>query len=158
MCVSLRIKCGKETLQMANTKGAKALTTNELEKAKVLSASGMSFRQIGRELGRSDKTVKKALTKTPEIIQEVQEIKEQLAGMFEDIAKRMIASIKEADITKLDAYRRTLSAGIATDKAAALRNTGQGGQIQIVIRTVFSDTVGELPQVIDIKPSAGESN
>lgn len=106
---------------MGNSKGAKALTVAELERAKALSALGKSYRQIGLELDRSDKTIKKALTKTPEVIQEVQEIKQELAGMFEDIAKRMIASITEEDIQKINAYQRTVAAGISTDKARLLK-------------------------------------
>jgi hypothetical protein len=118
-------------------KTSKALTIDELEAAKVLAASGKSYRAIGRELGRSDKTVKKALTATPEIVQAVERIREELAGMFESLAKRMVASITDDDITKLDGYRRTLSAGIAVDKAASLRNAAaQVGPTQILINVV----------------------
>ena len=106
---------------MANTKCAKPLLLAEIEKAKVLSASGKSYRQIGAELGRSDKTIKKALNSSPAVIQDVIKIKGELADMFEDVAKRMIASISDGDIRTLDAYRRTLSGGIATDKMRLLR-------------------------------------
>jgi len=125
---------------MANLRGAKALTTSEIEEAKILSASGKSYRQIGRELVRSDKTIKRALTRTPEIIQAVEELREELAGKFEDLAKKMLCSISEDDIMRLDAYRRTLSAGIAVDKAACLRNaSGQAGPTEIRIVVVGSD-------------------
>jgi IS30 family transposase len=57
---------------MSNCKGAKPLTVAELEKAKALSAYGHSYRAIGKKLGRCDKTIKKALTRSPEVIQEVE--------------------------------------------------------------------------------------
>jgi len=60
---------------VANSKGAKPLRVAELEKAKALSALGHSYRAIGTNLGRCDKTIKKALTRSPEVIQEVREIK-----------------------------------------------------------------------------------
>jgi predicted transcriptional regulator len=106
---------------MGNSKRAKPLTLPEIERAKTLSALGKSYRQIGAELGRSDKTIKKALTSSPEVIREVKELKGELADMFEDIAKRNITSISDADILKESAYRRTLSAAVATDKMRLLR-------------------------------------
>ena len=104
----------------------------------MLAASGKSYRAIGRELGRSDKTVKKALTKTPEIVQDVERIRGELATIFESVSKRMISSITDEDIQRLDGYRRTLSAGIALDKANLLRNSaGQSGatEIRIVVHS-----------------------
>lgn len=114
---------------MGNSKGAKALTVTEIERAKGLSALGHSYRAIGTELGRCDKTVKKALTRSPEVIQEVREIKVELAHSFGDLARRMITSITDADIGKLDAYRRTLSGAVATDKMQLLR--GEATQIDV---------------------------
>ena len=136
-------ECGRNAygrIRTANMKTSRALTIDELEQAKVLAASGKSYRKIGRELGRSDKTVKKALTRTPEIVQDVARIREELALQFEDVAKRMITSITDEDITRLDGYRRTLSAGIAVDKAASLRNAaGQAGSTEIRILIVGND-------------------
>jgi helix-turn-helix protein len=134
---SVRAIIARRPWSVSNVKGAKALTTGELEQAKVLSAAGKSYRQIGRELQRSDKTIKRALTQSPQIIAQVIEIKEQLATMFEGVAKRMIASITDEDIVKLDGYRRILSARIAVDKASSLRGQADAGQavsirIQIV--------------------------
>jgi hypothetical protein len=95
-------------------------TLQEIERAKVLSAMGKSFRQIGLELGRNDKTVAKELRR-PGVEEEVIRIKGELAQNFEDLAQRFVCSISDADILKESAYRRTLSAGIATDKARLLK-------------------------------------
>ena len=95
---------------------------------------------IARQLNRSDKTIKKALTRTAEVVQAVESIRQELAVKFEDVAKRMIGSITDEDITKLDGYRRTLSAAVATDKAACLRNAAsQAGSTEVRIVIVGND-------------------
>ena len=48
-------------------------------------------------------------------------IKRNLADSFEGLAERMVGSITDADILELDAYKRTLSGAIATDKAQLLK-------------------------------------
>ncbi len=106
---------------MGNSKGAKPLTVAELEKAKALSAYGYSYRAIGTKLGRCDKTIKKGLTGGPEVIQDVREMKAELADHFADLALRMITSITDDDIGKLDAYRRTVAGAVAADKMQLLR-------------------------------------
>jgi predicted transcriptional regulator len=116
---------------MGNSKGAKPLTLAEVEKAKALSAHGHSYREIGTRLGRNDKTIKKALTGSPEVIQAVKEIKAVLAESFEDLAQRMIGSITDDDIGRLDAYKRTLAGAIATDKMQQLR--GEVTQINVSV-------------------------
>jgi hypothetical protein len=97
------------------------LTLNELEQAKALSALGKTYHAIGQHLERDPKTIKSALTKSPVVIREINAIKEDLAAMFEDTAKRMIASITDEDIEKINAYQRTVAAGISTDKMRLLR-------------------------------------
>ena len=92
----------------------------EIEKAKALATIGKSYRQIGAELHRSDHTIKRLLT-MPDVAAKVSEKKKELADTFEDLAKRMVGSITDEDIKKLDAYRRTLSGGIAIDKMQLLR-------------------------------------
>ncbi len=102
---------------MGNSKGAKPLTVAELEKAKALSALGKSYRQIGLELDRSDKTIKKALTKTPEVIAEVRELKEEIAAMYDDLAQRILKSISDETIKEARLRDRVISAGVCTDKS-----------------------------------------
>jgi hypothetical protein len=108
----------------------------ELERAKALSALGHSYRAVGAELGRCDKTIKKALTRSPEVIQEVREIKAELADSFGDLARRMITSITDADIGKLDAYRRTLSGAVATDKMQMLRGEPTSIDVHVLLDAV----------------------
>ncbi len=121
---------------MSKSKGAKPLTVAELEKAKALSALGHSYRAIGMKLDRSDKTIKKALTRSPEVIQEVKEIQAELADSFGDLARRMITSITDADISKLDAYRRTLSGAVATDKMRLLRGEATSIDVHVLLDAV----------------------
>ncbi|MEW6214967.1 MAG: helix-turn-helix domain-containing protein [Nitrospirota bacterium] len=96
------------------------LTVKELEQIKALRASGLSFHAISKEIKRDPKTVKKACLE-PQTANEIQVMKEELANFFEDLARRMITSITEEDIQKINAYQRTLSAGIATDKMRLLK-------------------------------------
>ncbi len=98
------------------------LTLKELEQAKALFALGKTYHAISQYLDRDPKTIKTALTKNPEVIQEINEIKEDLADMFENTAKRMITSISDEDIEKINAYQRTVAAGISTDKMRLLRD------------------------------------
>jgi hypothetical protein len=49
-------------------------------------------------------------------------MKQEMADMFEDLARRMLDSITYEDILKLNAYQRMIAAGIATDKMRLLRN------------------------------------
>jgi predicted transcriptional regulator len=121
---------------VGNNKGAKPLTVAELEEAKALSALGHSYRAIGTELGRCDKTIKKALTRSPEVIQEVKDIKTELADSFGNLAQRMITSITDADIGKLDAYRRTLSGAVATDKMQLLRGEATSIDVHVLLDAV----------------------
>ena len=64
-------------------------------------------------------------------------MQKDLGGIFDDLAKRMVGSITDEDINKLNAYQRTVSAAIATDKAQLLK-----GQPTM--------NVGVLVQVLDV--------
>ena len=97
------------------------LNLKELEEIKLLRASGMTFHAIGLKIGRDKKTVKSACMR-PEVAMAIEEAKEELADMFESIARRMIESITDEEIEKLNPYQRCISAGIATDKMRLLRN------------------------------------
>lgn len=105
---------------MAKTKGSIALSTSQLGKVKVLAGLGYSYRRIAREMGKSDHTIRRAL-RSPEIVAQVETIKKDLGDIFKDLAHRMIQSISDADITKINAYQRTVSAAIATDKSQLLK-------------------------------------
>jgi predicted transcriptional regulator len=98
----------------------KPLTVEEKEKTKVLIASGMSYHAVSKELGRSPHTVKRFALQTDTAV-EIVEKKGELSNFFEDLARRMIESISDQDISRINAYQRTISAGIATDKMRLLR-------------------------------------
>lgn len=101
----------------------KALTTEEKETIKVMVASGETYFSISKQISRDPKTVKKYAL-TPDVADEIAEKKNELADLFEDLAKRMLTSITPEDIKNINAYQRTLSAAVATDKAKLLKEQG----------------------------------
>ncbi len=101
-------------------KSPNPLTVKEVEQIKVLRASGLTYHAIAVEIDRDPKTVKRACLE-PEASTQIQEMKQELADMFEGLAKRMITSISDEDILKINAYQRTLSAAVGTDKMRLLR-------------------------------------
>lgn len=106
---------------MPRTYNSPPLSIQEKEKVKVLSASGKTPHSIAKELSRSPHTIKRYLS-CPEASRQIQEIKEELGDFFEDLAKRMITSITDQDIKKINAYQRTVSAGISVDKLRLLKD------------------------------------
>ena len=99
----------------------KRLATQEIEQIKILRASGLTFHAISLEIQRDPKTVKKTCL-DPIIASEIMEIQEELADAYEGLGRRMIESITNEDILKLNAYQRTIASGICTDKMRLLRN------------------------------------
>jgi hypothetical protein len=97
------------------------LTVKELETIKALRANGLSYHAIAIKIKRDPKTVKKACLE-PQAAKEIQEIKQELADMYEALARRMIDSIADKDIEKINAYQRVLSSCIAVDKMRLLRD------------------------------------
>jgi hypothetical protein len=131
-----------------------ALTTEEQARAKVLHAEGRSFYHIGKVLDRSRHTIKAFLTR-PEIVEDVKQKKAALADKFESLAARMIGSIEDADITKLNAYQRTLSGAIAVDKTQLLR--GQATAVNVTLLLEAVQVIKDLRrQPLRELPGAGE--
>ncbi len=58
----------------------------------------------------------------PRNAKEIEVIKQELAGYFEDLSMRLITSISDKDIERLNGYQRIISAGICVDKLRLLRN------------------------------------
>lgn len=106
---------------MPRTHNSTPLTLQEQEKVKTLSASGKTPHCIAKELKRSPHTIRRYLT-CPEAQGEIQVIKQELADMYELLARRMIDSIADKDIDKINAYQRTLSSAVAVDKMRLLRD------------------------------------
>ncbi len=98
------------------------LNASELAQITVLRASGLTFHAISKQLGRAPQTIKKACL-NPERAPQIAQVKVALADRFENVAVRMLTAISDEDINALDAYKKTLSAAISTDKMRLL--TGQ---------------------------------
>jgi len=131
--------------------GKKSLTTEEKELVKLLSAKGESCYAISLQVKRSPHTIKKYLSE-PETSIEVQEKKQELSDMFEDVARRMIQSVTDESI----------SAGIATDKMRLLRDqsTDDTKTIYNFIREIkiqMDNVGGNKPEPIDITPNNEDS-
>jgi hypothetical protein len=105
------------------------LSDEERERAKVLRASGKTPTAIARGMNRSHHTLQKFLNR-PETREQVAVQRQELAGMFDGVAHRIVDSVNDTDIQKSNLVQKMTSAGIAVDKAAILRN--------------------ELPQSIDV--------
>ncbi len=150
---------------MGNSKGAKPLTVAELEKAKALSALGKSYRQIGLELNRSDKTIKKALTKTPEVIAEIRELKQEIAGLYGDLAQRILSSITDENIREAKLRDKVISAGVCTDKERLIKgqsteNISVNARIQALDRSIAESDqrIAELAHELGISVSEIENS
>lgn len=108
----------------------------ELEKAKALSALGHSYRAIGTELGRCDKTIKKALTRSPEVIAEVADKKTELAERYQAEARRILDSISKQDIEKVSLQSKAASSGTFLDKALLLRGEAPTLNVSVLLDAV----------------------
>jgi hypothetical protein len=125
---------------MPRKKGDLPLNVEEVERAKSLSALGRSYRAIGRELGRSAHTIKKALTSSAEIVGQVAELKANLADLYESLTLQTLQSIGLDTIKDASLLQRATSAGIFTDKFRLLR----GESTTIVGVDVLLSIAGEL--------------
>ncbi len=96
------------------------LNIEELEQIKALRASGLTYHAIAKRIGRDAKTVKKAFLQ-PGMANNIEVMRKKLADHFEDLAYRLITSIKDEDIEKTNTYQRVVSAGISVDKMRLLR-------------------------------------
>ncbi len=102
-------------------KSPNPLAVYEIEQIKVLKASGLSYYAVAKKIGRDSKTVKRCCMK-PRNADEIKNIQRELAGYFEDLSMRLITSISDEDIERLNGYQRVIAAGIAVDKFRLLRN------------------------------------
>jgi len=96
------------------------LTSEEKERATLQHASGKTPSAIARSMGRSHHTLQKFLNR-PGTREQVSLQREELAGMFDGVAHRIVDSVNDTDIEKANLVQKMTSAGIAVDKAALLR-------------------------------------
>lgn len=113
------------------------LTMEEKQQVALMTAEGRTPNYIGKALSRDRKTIAAALAK-PETAELVEERRTDLADMYETLSRRMVDSITDEDITKINAYQRTVASGIATDKMRLLR-----GQSTANLAAVFSKAMEE---------------
>jgi len=102
-------------------KGSKTATVKELQTAKALYAIGKTYNQVGKELKRDPKTIKKWLSE-PETAKEVAALKVEVADLYDDLGQRILQSITDEDIKAVKLKDRVVSAGICTDKSRLLRD------------------------------------
>lgn len=125
------------------------LTVDEKQKIKSLIAIGKSFNAVAEEIGRDPKTVKKYAS-APETALEILGMKRELADSYEDLNKRMIASITDEDIKKINAYQRTVSAGICTDKIKLLRGEFNGTKPLVIVNRISIRDTRETIDAVQI--------
>ncbi len=114
---------------------SKGLSLKEKETIKVLHADGESFNSIAVKLKRSPHTIKAFLTQ-PGVMGEVAELKVELSEIYESLSRRMLESITDLDITKINAYQRVIASSAATDKMRLLRDKSTAN---FSINTVVAD-------------------
>ncbi len=68
-------------------KAPNPLDLYEIEQIKVLKASGLSYYAVAKKVGRDRKTVKRCY-QDPRNTEEIENIRRQMAGYFEDLAIR----------------------------------------------------------------------
>lgn len=117
------------------------MTDEEKAQVKALIAVGFSPTAIGKRLNRDHKTII-AFAKKPETAAEIAELKEDLADAYEGLARRMIGSISDDDISKINAYQRTIAAAAATDKMRLLRSQSTSNESVFFHIVYESDTMG----------------
>jgi len=115
------------------------MNLEEQAQVKALLAMEISPTAIAKQIGRDHKTVV-AYSREPGTIAEVNEIKEDLADVYEGLARRMVDSITDEDISRINAYQRTVAAGIATDKMRLIRGQSTSNQSVFFNVVVESDT------------------
>lgn len=132
-------------------KGSKSLTLKEMERAKTLLALGNTYNAVAVKMGRDPKTIKKYAV-DPCVAVEIAETKKQLAEQFKELANRMLTSISDEDIHKINAYQRTVAAGIATDKMRLLRDQSTGN---IDVHVQVQKLEQELREIEQLEKIAG---
>ncbi len=96
------------------------LTISEISSIKILRSEGRSFNAIARKINRDPKTVKRCCQE-PRNAEEIRSLQQEIASFFEDLTMRLLTSISDADIEKMNGQSRFVSAGIAVDKLRLLR-------------------------------------
>jgi len=120
------------------------MTLEEQTTIKSLLAAGFSATAIAKRIDRDHKTVV-AFSRQDETKAAVMDLREDLADAFEGLARRMIDSITDEDILKLNAYQRTVASGIAYDKMRLQRGQSTNNT------SIFFHCVAAAPDLPEIQ-------
>ena len=82
------------------------------------------------------------------------EKKAELADMYEEMSRRMIESIKNIDIDKINAYQRVIAASACTDKMRLLRGESTNNE-KVVILSV-PRTLEQYQEILRLQKQQGE--
>ncbi len=127
-------------------KSPNPLTLYEIEQIKVLKASGLSYYAVARKLGRDSKIIRRCC-QDPRNAEEIKDIQRELASYFEDLSMRLITSISDEDIERLNAYQRIISAGISVDKLRLLRNESTQNLAIDVVKRDWKEVQARLEEL-----------
>jgi IS30 family transposase len=94
-------------------------TPEELQQITTMTAAGYSQRRIAKAIGRSQHLVT-TTQKKPEIQRAIKDEKAELAELYRDKARDVLASICDADIKKASLQQKAVSTGILLDKSLVL--------------------------------------
>ncbi len=133
-------------------KAPNPLDLYEIEQIKVLKASGLSYYAVAKKVGRDSKTVKRCCM-DPRNAEEIKAIQRELASYFEDLSMRLITSISDEDIERLNCYQRVIAAGVSVDKLRLLRNESTEN-ISIDVRRANKKDIAE--RIMELKIERAE--
>jgi len=108
----------------------------EIEQMKIMAANGLTWHQIAKKTGRHPTTVKKTL-ESPEVKFQLAKMKADMADLFEDLSRRFLQSITQVDVEKINAYQRTVAAGICIDKSRLIKGDPTEHKRVSVVQAIF---------------------
>ncbi len=109
------------------------LTEEKKVVIQTLTVVGRSVSFIAKEINRSRGCVSGYLN-MPATGQAITEKKAELADMFEELSRRMMGSIKDEDILKINSYQRVIAASACADKMRLLRGESTANQTIILLQ------------------------
>jgi len=108
------------------------LNTQEIKTIITRTAEGITPNAIGKELQRCNKTVAAVLQREG-ISAQVDVVRQELADRYEELNHRLLDSISNTDIAKINAYQRIVGCGILTDKVRLLRGQSTSNSVAVLL-------------------------
>jgi len=119
------------------------LNTQEKYLIAQLTAEGLTPTAVSKRLGRDNKTISAAVLR-PDIAAAIVVERQDLADRFEELNHRLLDSVDDDAIQKINAYQRIISMGVLTDKTRLLR-----GQSTSNVAVMFASAVVEASRQTD---------